>query len=172
MRPVEPSLSPSMDIQVSSNFERLLFELLDRDGEATAAAMAAFRATGRMPVPEQAWKRLHAVFHGFRLDDAGTLAEIRRLHSDKRLPRRPAYRDRHRRRPRTRLPAWRADGRDGHGASGKVPRRDGAGDRHAPPSASRASPTYMNVLRFFRAPPTTSLLSRRWSARVVLRNAA
>ena len=40
---VEPSLSPSMDIQVSSNFERLLFELLDRDGAATAAAMGAFQ---------------------------------------------------------------------------------------------------------------------------------
>ncbi len=37
MAPVEPSLSPSMDIQVSSNFERLLFELLDRDPDATRA---------------------------------------------------------------------------------------------------------------------------------------
>jgi threonine synthase len=81
VRPVEPSLSPSMDIQVSSNFERLLFELLDRNGAATAAAMAAFRATGRMPVPTAAWKRMTAVFHGFRLDDEGTLAEIRRLHT-------------------------------------------------------------------------------------------
>ena len=35
MAPVEPSLSPSMDIQISSNFERLLFELLDRDCDAT-----------------------------------------------------------------------------------------------------------------------------------------
>ncbi len=76
------SLSPSMDIQVSSNFERLLFELLDRDGPATAAAMAEFRASGRMPVPDAAWKRVTSVFHGFRLDDAGTLAEIRRLHAE------------------------------------------------------------------------------------------
>jgi threonine synthase len=77
---VEPSLSPSMDIQVSSNFERLLFELLERDGAATAAAMSAFRATGRMAVPEAAWRRCRTVFHGFRLDDAGTEAEIARLH--------------------------------------------------------------------------------------------
>ena len=76
---VEPSLSPSMDIQVSSNFERLLFELLERDGAATAAAMAAFRATGRMAVPDTAWHRCRTLFHGFRLDDAGTEAEIRRL---------------------------------------------------------------------------------------------
>ena len=76
---VEPSLSPSMDIQVSSNFERLLFELLDRDPAATAAAMQRFRATGAMHVPDAAWHRARALFHGFRLDDAGTTAEIRRL---------------------------------------------------------------------------------------------
>ena len=80
MRAVEPSLSPSMDIQVSSNFERLLFELLDRDGEATAAAMRGFRETGRMAVPEPAWQRARALFSGFRLDDAGTEAEIGRLY--------------------------------------------------------------------------------------------
>jgi threonine synthase len=79
--PVEPSLSPSMDIQVSSNFERLLFELLDCDPAATAAAMRGFRETGRMAVPDAAWHRARTVFHGFRLDDAGTEAEIRRLHA-------------------------------------------------------------------------------------------
>jgi len=77
---VEPSLSPSMDIQVSSNFERLLFELLDRDAGATAAAMTEFRRGGRMPVPDPAWHRCRTLFHGFRLDDAGTEAEIARLH--------------------------------------------------------------------------------------------
>ena len=81
IRGVEPSLSPSMDIQVSSNFERLLFELLDRDGPATAAVMAGFRADGRMKVPEHAWRRATLLFHGFSLDDAGTLAEIRGLHA-------------------------------------------------------------------------------------------
>ncbi|WP_158747596.1 threonine synthase [Acidisphaera sp. L21] len=79
MAPVEPSLSPSMDIQVSSNFERLLFELLDRDPAATAAAMTGFRSTGRMEVPHTAWQRATTLMHGFRLDDEGTLAEIRRL---------------------------------------------------------------------------------------------
>jgi threonine synthase len=80
MQPVEPSLSPSMDIQVSSNFERLLFELLDRDGAATADTMADFRRTGRMDIPDASWRRATAVFHGLALDDEGTLAEIRRLH--------------------------------------------------------------------------------------------
>ena len=82
MREVEPSLSPSMDIQVSSNFERLLFELLDRDAAKTAQIMQEFRETGRMPVPDAAWHRASQLFHGFRLDDAGTEAEIRRLHAE------------------------------------------------------------------------------------------
>ena len=43
---VVPTLSPSMDIQVSSNLERLLFELLDRDGAAVAALLDDFRGTG------------------------------------------------------------------------------------------------------------------------------
>ena len=77
--PVEPSLSPSMDIQVSSNFERMLFELLERDPVATAGAMRGFRATGRMTVDDAVWRRMTTVFHGFRLDDPGTEAEIRRL---------------------------------------------------------------------------------------------
>ena len=81
IRGVEPSLSPSMDIQVSSNFERLLFELLDRDPAATAAAMQGFRATNRMQVPAAAWERARTVMHGFRLDDDGTVAEMRRLHA-------------------------------------------------------------------------------------------
>ena len=82
MRPVEPSLSPSMDIAVSSNFERLLFELMDRDAQALADCMARFRGEGRMPVPDAVWHRAQATLTGFTLDDAGTLAEIRRLHDE------------------------------------------------------------------------------------------
>lgn len=78
---VEPSLSPSMDIQVSSNFERLLFELLDRDPARTAATVQSFRAAGRMHVDDEVWRRATTVFHGFRLDDEGTEAEMRRLHA-------------------------------------------------------------------------------------------
>jgi len=82
MRAVAPSLSPSMDIQVSSNFERLLFELMERDGAATAAVMARFRAEGRMPIPDAVWRQATKLFQGFMLDDEGTLAEIRRLHGE------------------------------------------------------------------------------------------
>jgi threonine synthase len=79
MMPVQPSLSPSMDIQVSSNFERLLFELLDRDPDATRETMLGFRRSGRMAVSEPIWHRARGLLHGFRLDDPGTEAEIRRL---------------------------------------------------------------------------------------------
>jgi threonine synthase len=81
MVPVEPSLSPSMDIQVSSNFERVLFELLDRDAALTSQTMLDFRRTGRMKVADPVWHRARTLFHGFRLDDPGTEAEIRRLHA-------------------------------------------------------------------------------------------
>ena len=43
---VVPTLSPSMDIQISSNLERLLFELLDGNGPETAELLTDFRATG------------------------------------------------------------------------------------------------------------------------------
>ena len=54
--PVLPSLSPSMDIQVASNFERLLFELKGRNGSAVAAEFRQFRESGSLPPDEQAWR--------------------------------------------------------------------------------------------------------------------
>ena len=81
VRGVVPSLSPSMDIQVSSNFERLLFELLGRDAARTAKIMTDFRASGRMPVPDEAWRVATEVFSGQALDDEATEAEMRRLHA-------------------------------------------------------------------------------------------
>jgi threonine synthase len=73
---VEPSLSPSMDIQVSSNFERLLYELKGRDGAAVAAAMQNFRATGTLATSDAEWREARALFSGHRVDDAATTATI------------------------------------------------------------------------------------------------
>ncbi|HXC27302.1 MAG TPA: threonine synthase [Stellaceae bacterium] len=73
---VSPSLSPSMDIQVASNFERLLFELKGRNGAAVTAAIAAFRRDGALPADDQAWQAATKVFAGHRVDDEGTLGEI------------------------------------------------------------------------------------------------
>ena len=75
---VNPSLSPSMDIQVSSNFERLLFEMLGRDGAKTAALMAQFTKSGEFDVPDDVLDKMLQQFAAYRLDDAGTLAEIAR----------------------------------------------------------------------------------------------
>ena len=75
---VEATLSPSMDIQVSSNFERLLFELLDRDGAKTAGLIGSLRQSGRFEVTADQYAELSKSFTGFRLDDAGTLEEMRR----------------------------------------------------------------------------------------------
>ena len=74
--PVIPSLSPSMDIQVASNFERLLFELKGRSGAAVTAALRQFRDTGALPADEQAWRAARALFSGHRVDDAATLDTI------------------------------------------------------------------------------------------------
>ena len=77
---VQPTLSPSMDIQVSSNFERLLFELYHRDGNAVAAAMKQFRAQGKLSVGEDRLNLARANFSAARFNDEETLAEIREVH--------------------------------------------------------------------------------------------
>ena len=82
IRGVEPSLSPSMDIQISSNFERLLFDLLNRDGAQVAATMTGFRETGRFALEPAVLKRAHDIFAGYRLDDDGTKAAIARVHGE------------------------------------------------------------------------------------------
>ena len=71
---VVPTLSPSMDIQVSSNLERLLFELLDRDGARTAELMVRFRMQGSVEAPRD------ASFAAARVDDDETVAIIRDVH--------------------------------------------------------------------------------------------
>jgi len=73
---VMPTFSPSMDIQVSSNFERFLFDLFDRDGSMLARAMESFRATGAMTVSPAQLVRARAAFDAGRLDDGDTLRAI------------------------------------------------------------------------------------------------
>lgn len=82
MLPVEPSLSPSMDIQISSNFERLLYDLLDQNGLAVAETLSGFRATGRFDLAPERLQRARRLFDGYRLDDEETLAEVARLHRE------------------------------------------------------------------------------------------
>ena len=80
IRGVVPTSSPSMDIQVSSNLERLLFETLDRDGAAIAEMMSRFRADGTVSVPADVLEALRSEFDAGRVDDESAAAVIRGVH--------------------------------------------------------------------------------------------
>lgn len=74
--------SPSMDIQISSNFERFMFELLDRDSSALNDAMQEFKETGHFSVTNLFMERLKAIMDGERFDDAGTAKLIGDVHKE------------------------------------------------------------------------------------------
>ncbi len=82
MEAVVPTISPSMDIQVSSNFERLLFDLCDRDGARVAAVMSAFRKDGNFAVDENQHGRVRTLFEAHRLDDDGIRATIGEIYGE------------------------------------------------------------------------------------------
>jgi threonine synthase len=74
--PVTPTFSPSMDIQVSSNFERLLFEIEGRDPQAVTARLADFQATGAFGVSGGAFAEAGRLFAASAVDDPATAATI------------------------------------------------------------------------------------------------
>lgn len=80
MQGVSPSHSPSMDIEISSNFERLLFDLYGRDGDALATAMQRFRSEKTLKLNHAQHAEFTSVFAGYRVDDTATLAQIRKTH--------------------------------------------------------------------------------------------
>jgi len=78
---LEASLSPSMDITVSSNFERLLFDVYDRDGAQIAALFEQFK-TQPIQFSEQAMSRTRSLFASHRVSDSETCSEIAKLWAD------------------------------------------------------------------------------------------
>ena len=76
-RGVVATSSPSMDIQVSSNFERLLFETCKRDPKQVSALMGSLTQSGRFTVPGGALKDMRALFTADRADEQETAATIR-----------------------------------------------------------------------------------------------
>ena len=79
---VTPTAAPSMDIQVSSNFERLLFDLYGRDAPALTAAMAGFEATKALKIPPAALQRAQNWFDSHRVDADEMALTLRWAHAE------------------------------------------------------------------------------------------
>ncbi len=77
LRDVVATTSPSMDIQVSSNFERLLFEACGRDGKQVAALMGSLAQSRSFTIPAPALKQMRATFTADRADEQESAATMR-----------------------------------------------------------------------------------------------
>jgi threonine synthase len=77
-RAVRQTQSPSMDIQISSNFERVLFDALGRSAAGTRGLMAGLRQSGTFTVPDPALETLRGTFDADRTDETETATEMRR----------------------------------------------------------------------------------------------
>jgi threonine synthase len=71
-----PTISPAMDIQVASNFERLFFEASDRDGSQTRRAFEDFEQSGAMRLPEQVLSHMRALLAGVSVGEPETVAAM------------------------------------------------------------------------------------------------
>ena len=73
---VRPTMSPAMDIQSASNFERLYFEAVRRDPVETARAFEAFAGAGAIDVPPQALASMRDLFRGVSVNEDETRRTI------------------------------------------------------------------------------------------------
>ncbi len=81
MAGVAPTISPSMDIQISSNFERLLFEGAGRDASAVVRMMDGLKQSGGFAVPEGTLNAIRRDFAAGTTDEAATKATIASVHA-------------------------------------------------------------------------------------------
>ncbi len=77
---VQATQSPSMDIQVSSNFERLLFEASDRNPKQVVAQMSELANEGSFTVPAPVLARIRSDFDAFRVDERACAEEMSRVY--------------------------------------------------------------------------------------------
>ena len=76
LRGVVPTTSPSMDIQISSNFERLLFEALGRDASSLSRLMAGLRQSGGFSLSPEVLATIRSEFDAVAVPEAEVMAEI------------------------------------------------------------------------------------------------
>jgi threonine synthase len=81
-RAVKATQSPSMDIQVSSNFERVLFEASNQDAAVVRALMGDLAGKGWFGIPAPALARIRADFDAARIDEAACAGEMGRVHRE------------------------------------------------------------------------------------------
>ncbi|WP_432800369.1 threonine synthase [Poriferisphaera sp. WC338] len=77
---VHPTMSPSMDIQISSNFERLLFDIYGRDGAKIASLMNELKETGEFNIDAALLADARQLFAAQRVSEDETLAAIRKVY--------------------------------------------------------------------------------------------
>ena len=139
VREVVATSSPSMDIQVSSNFERLLFEAYrPRCRGRSAPDGFAGAIAGASRCPREALSRIRALFNADRADEDETAATIRTTLARDLAPGRSAHRGRPCRRGKGNARSGGADDRARHRASGQVPGRRRGRLRRAPGLAGLA----------------------------------
>ena len=81
LRGVQPTTSPSMDIQISSNFERLLFEALNRDATVLGRLMAGLRQSGGFTLDENVLATIRSEFDATAVPEPDVIDEIARTHA-------------------------------------------------------------------------------------------
>ncbi|MBF0309253.1 MAG: threonine synthase [Magnetococcales bacterium] len=79
---VVPTLSPSMDIQVASNFERFLYYLFQENGTAVSEAMERFATAGEFRITESQQEEVNRCFSAVAVSEEETLEQIRRTHAE------------------------------------------------------------------------------------------
>ncbi|WP_186393074.1 MULTISPECIES: threonine synthase [unclassified Pannonibacter] len=82
MRGVSATISPSMDIQISSNFERLLAEMHGRDGAAVKAMMGSLSQSGSFTISDGPLGEMRKLFAAGRCGEDQTAAAIARSHAE------------------------------------------------------------------------------------------
>ena len=79
---VEPSISPSMDIQISSNFERYLCDLLDHDTASLKKLMDSFKTKNKYTISDTHMAKARRQFSAYRCDDAQTINMMRECYKN------------------------------------------------------------------------------------------